>query len=847
MACLLILIILLTCCSTIAFAQENSTLQPSCVKATNYPNTCNPQFPKSKLKKVLRLQGETINNIVRIRISVISKNKTQHFPELTWASEIGRTIISLVSLTEKWKIYDSPTFTWILKVGTEEIDIKLNASDGCLLPGSNETNKMFDILLLALFSHAGDTHSYKLCRRQDDGPTPFSCCQIIGDENLKICDNYSSVVVELAFPAAIVVFCISSLFVLPFVLEYVVRYPSNDEPRFYKTSESHMSLTSVFSMIFFEGRGPVKSFFRRSVLAGLSLLVFLPTGFLGSYFLLVTFWTWFAVFLVTYDVRMTNDKCKETCNESCKSKNEEGCLWTQWGKDIVSCFTIPFFLVFFHWKKRFQKRCQNYELFRSLSNEDLGGFKIFCCRLFQFIYGLGGCIFIAFSAACYLLFVLFGLIKFTMADLIVSFVLPHPFHCSPCSCNSVDSGLFCFIKTCETVPQNIWFIVVRLATLANVGFLIGMILMFALFMVVGLSLNAEYFNPFLASTLALILFFWKNWKFSVEGRCLQLKTSIIEICKEKAPSTEDEQTVNGGPRSELDNSSLFCDLYFGRRNGCDCYGQAAGRVPARGPTIRTIEPTTATSLRVTWEQLINNDLNEKVRKYKIYYNIGSKVTYCSTNKTVTGADPTTTDLSGLKPATEYTVAVRAFNHLGGGPLGDPKSGTTADDTNNAEGNEPMNSETKQNEEPNIKFDEHGEAMIAKTLYDDISKEVLPLDHLLVFFFRRVIFVSVYAFALCIAMILARDSGVSEGIQAVSAIAGALIPLFLDSILADHHAVKMDANNMAMKEKLLHMLKAERLGKNILVKLIKINHNSNPNSNPSPERGSENEQEMPPTV
>ena len=563
MACRLILIILLTCCSTITFARENSTLQRGSVKATNFSNICNPQFPESKLKEVLRWQHETTNNIVKIRISVISENKTQHFPELTWASEIGRTIISLVWLVEKWKIHDSPMFTWILKVGTEEVDIKLNASDGCLFPGSNGTNKMFNRLLHELFSHNSDTHFYQLCQSQDDGPTPFSCCQIIGDENLKICDDYSSVVFKLAIPAAILVFCISTLFVLPFVLEYVVRYPSNNEPRFYKTSESHMSLTSVFSMVFFEGRGPVKSFFRRSVFAGLLLLVFIPTGFYGFKWFCVTFWVWFALFLVTYDVQMTSDKCKEKCNESCKSGNEKGCLRTQWGKDIVSCFTIPFFLVFFKWKKWFQQQCQKYEIFRNISCEDVGGCKIFCCRLFQFIYGLGGCILIAFSAACYLLLVLFGLIKFTIADLIVSFVLPHPFYCSPCCC-CVDSGLFCFVKTCETVPKNIWFIVVRLATLVNIGFLIGLILSFALFTVVGLSLNAEFFNPFLASTLALILFFWKNWKFSVEGRCLQLKTSIIEICKEKAPSTEDEHTVNGEPRSEPDNN-----------NRCDFCGQAA--------------------------------------------------------------------------------------------------------------------------------------------------------------------------------------------------------------------------------------------------------------------------------
>ena len=76
MACRLTVIILLICCSTITFAQEISKLQRGSVKEANYSNICNPQF--SKLKEVLRLQHETTNNIVEIRISVISKNRIQH-------------------------------------------------------------------------------------------------------------------------------------------------------------------------------------------------------------------------------------------------------------------------------------------------------------------------------------------------------------------------------------------------------------------------------------------------------------------------------------------------------------------------------------------------------------------------------------------------------------------------------------------------------------------------------------------------------------------------------------------------------------------------------------------------
>ena len=164
-------------------------------------------------------------------------------------------------------------------------------------------------------------------------------------------------------------------------------------------------------MVFFEGRGPVRSLFKRSVLAGLSVLVFIPTGFFGCTYLCYIFWVWFVFFLVTYDVRMTNDERKEECNELCK--NTKGCLRTQWGKDIVSCFTIPFLC------QSCCSCCDNLCCEKRCCENP-------CCCIFQLIKGVGGCILIAVVAFIYLILVVFCLIKFIVFDLIFSFILPHP-------------------------------------------------------------------------------------------------------------------------------------------------------------------------------------------------------------------------------------------------------------------------------------------------------------------------------------------------------------------------------------------------------------------------------------
>ena len=123
----------------------------------------------------------------------------------------------------------------------------------------------------------------------------------------------------------------------------------------------------------------------------------------------------------------------------------------------------------------------------------------------------------------------------------------------------------------------------------------------------------------------------------------------------------------------------------------------------------------------------------------------------------------------------------------------------------------------------ITFDNHGEAVMSKELYEKIRKEILSLDHLLFYFFRRVIFVGLYAFVLFTIMILGRDSGVSESVQVINAIAGAMIPFIFDTIFADHHLSIRTSNNLATKEKLGHILKVNKRENTIFVELININN------------------------
>jgi hypothetical protein len=122
----------------------------------------------------------------------------------------------------------------------------------------------------------------------------------------------------------------------------------------------------------------------------------------------------------------------------------------------------------------------------------------------------------------------------------------------------------------------------------------------------------------------------------------------------------------------------------------------------------------------------------------------------------------------------------------------------------------------------IKFDEHGEAMISIKRYEKIEKEILGLDHLVFYFFRRMIFVGVYVLGFITVMIVVRESGVSETVQLISAIAGGLILFVFDTIFAEHHISQKNSKNAATRGKLEHILKVNKNKTNtIFVEVINI--------------------------
>ena len=281
--------------------------------------------------------------------------------------------------------------------------------------------------------------------------------------------------------------------VIPFILQHIATCPEN---KFHKMSDSPMSLSSIASVIFFEGRGPFKSLFRRCVFVGLSYLVVFFTDFFGFECLKWTFILWATLFLFFNDIHMTYEEGKEECE-----KNRDKPLLDE---NLISCFRTPLCC----------PNCLREEIqekIKSKIKENRNIIKALYKLLYNFFNVFQGFCFGFFVLTiliCYPIVVVCCLLKFLIVDLVAFFISP----------NHGVKGVKELL-----LPTKICGFLLRFLIFVISIFFTGMAFISVLSLVASLTLNAELLNPFIAPILSVVAYFWKNWKWSVEEKCVQLK------------------------------------------------------------------------------------------------------------------------------------------------------------------------------------------------------------------------------------------------------------------------------------------------------------------------------------
>ena len=101
--CNLVPVVFLLCCSTVSFAQENSTFEQennnTSIGYNITTNACKLHIYRSTVQEILGKHNNfTSTSTVKVRVSIFPGNNTEYSQEieLPWASEVGRAVISLV-------------------------------------------------------------------------------------------------------------------------------------------------------------------------------------------------------------------------------------------------------------------------------------------------------------------------------------------------------------------------------------------------------------------------------------------------------------------------------------------------------------------------------------------------------------------------------------------------------------------------------------------------------------------------------------------------------------------------------------------------------------------------------
>ena len=247
-------------------ARSGRNINMTTLNLTNASAFCTLKKNESAIKDILRLMDSYTTKVVEIRVLISSGNSTQNLPEFVWpwASEIGRTLITLI---ERYKVFVSECASprAFRSVGIKQLDVVFSEENyGCLLNGSEISELVFDFLLHQL-SHSDDTHDYKLCRAfsSETDLKRYNCCRITGDNKLTICAEYSSIAVTTGEMAIFALLNLTIFLCIPLINYFLRGFP--DECENYSIADSPLALSTIFRILFIDGNGLVKSAFRRFV------------------------------------------------------------------------------------------------------------------------------------------------------------------------------------------------------------------------------------------------------------------------------------------------------------------------------------------------------------------------------------------------------------------------------------------------------------------------------------------------------------------------------------------------------------------------------------------------------
>ena len=561
----LVLFVLLTTCTSMSdptskrykFKNETnprtmssqSTSPTSDIKNQTLPSRsgmCNLTVDQSVLTTISELTHDSTMNLVELQMFVGSENESRLLPDVkwAWANNVGREIMLIIKNSVGFNLLT-------LTVGRIKLAVQIYENpQGCIASKKNGTSFVAKTLLQKLFPTSNT--EYQLC--YGGVYTEYTCCKIIHKSRQRECRVYSSYLTDL-----IGYYLKSYLIVLPFIA-FPLLMPwfleSSRERKYYKVTGSPLSLSSIIYFVFFEGYGPIKSFFRRLIFIGLVLYIrlriigegffnFSDNHILVFFDALLVYW---AVLFPFSDVFKNNNT---PALETFYRTRTRFSIYTRYlleyaSYDLENVFVsgidyenIVNVLVIFFNLKRWQRSLNKF-----FHEEELGFAKkcwyYFKAVLFSFVYIVG--------------------ISFILLLLIIDTLLSYV---------GLFWGSLMNVKR-QTISHRVWYYIKRL----HAVFLTLSIFLFSLYLCsylpyitllffAGLILNAVYFSPYVTFITILIFYSWTFWQ-DVETKYSTLKMQIYEVCKDSGLTfgLDDGDNISfDGDNISFDRDNISFDGY----------------------------------------------------------------------------------------------------------------------------------------------------------------------------------------------------------------------------------------------------------------------------------------------
>ena len=520
--------------------------------SSNVSTACQLEMDQPSLKKILKLIHQQKNAIefnvfIEPLNTLNTLNRSRLLTGIKWANKVGRTLVSLIAGAERSFSMILSSYTTTLILGVDTVDITVSeATEGCLLLSrKNASDIVFNFLLDQLFLYSNeDDPEYQLCvkKSDDDGSIQYNCCGLFGAKRIQICSDYSSIILISLTGLVFGAMFFFALCGFPLMFEQLeIAKKGRTE---YKLSESPMSLSSIFYIIFIEGHGPAKSLGRRLVFAVFIFITVLPEWDFDYLWLYISLGLWAILFLF-HDVYGFNkeDNRNDIANrlrndyEEYKNTNETIALPFNLKLFWNTVKEMPFF------REHFEANVVNgatsdqqsatgsptSEHSRLLAEGELqqNTFRQAFRRIVDVQYYR---FYVAILLIIYLLIFLPALIIYALNSLLLT-------------------------RLYYKMLRKKWTLVL-FGTITFVLILISFVkcCILMLYSIVGIYLNAGYYSTYYVPLCIILFYSWSKWKSSVEEKYLELNTNIYKACRKRINTVQGLPPVTQVGRSETSDN-----------------------------------------------------------------------------------------------------------------------------------------------------------------------------------------------------------------------------------------------------------------------------------------------------